>query len=44
MNIQKPTCPHCKNDDMSLIEIVLRITNGTYYLCNVCSKSFFLKD
>ena len=39
-----PKCPHCQNEDITLIELVLRVINGTYYLCAVCSKSFFLKD
>jgi len=39
-----PKCPHCQNEDITMFEIILRVKTATYYLCNVCSKTFLLKD
>jgi len=41
-------CPHCRNEDVTLIEqILLRGAKSfaiTKYLCNVCSKTFVATD
>lgn len=42
----KIICPHCKNDDLTLIEKYIpkkyEKDNPDKYLCNVCSKEFVL--
>ena len=36
-------CPHCKNDDESMIEISFESPFYIVYLCGVCSKIFSVK-
>lgn len=34
-------CPHCQNDDISLLEDVENPQSNTWvFLCRVCSKTF----
>lgn len=35
-------CPHCKNEELNTIELIGTKKEQKYYLCNVCSKEFFL--
>lgn len=35
----KPVCPHCQNDDISMME---RLPSIQSYLCTQCSKYFKL--
>lgn len=36
-------CPHCKNDDPSMLEIIGRNDEKIAYRCEVCSKPFVIK-
>jgi transposase-like protein len=40
MNIK---CPHCSNEDKTLIEKVYESKRLYYYLCGVCSKRFVVE-
>jgi transposase-like protein len=37
-------CPFCSNEDMRAIEKIPVWNQDPQYLCNVCSKTFRLKD
>lgn len=40
-----PVCPHCHNDDRSMMEVVARLLGRIRFNCLVCSKSWeVLKD
>lgn len=36
--MQPPQCPHCKNDDKSLIEVLGENDTKILYRCEVCTK------
>lgn len=36
------TCPHCKNNDSSLLEITIETAKILQYLCAVCGKTFWV--
>ncbi len=36
----EPKCPHCRNDDVRLIEHI----RNEHYRCEVCSKNFDWKE
>ena len=38
--MNNPQCPHCGNDDMTMIEIIVKYANRIVYFCNVCSKKW----
>jgi transposase-like protein len=40
---QLPKCPHCRNDDQSMIELILHDNGIKMYLCSVCSKTFIIE-
>lgn len=42
-NIKHMICPHCKNDDVRLIEILIKWKDRITYFCSVCSKRFDVK-
>ena len=48
MNQQKEypklTCPHCQNEDESLMCWLYQQGKTVRYVCNVCSKSFLVTD
>jgi transposase-like protein len=48
MEQKKLICPHCRNEDVTLMEQI-RLQGAksiaiTKYLCNVCSKTFVTSD
>lgn len=36
-------CPHCSNDDISMLERLYESTRHIYYLCAVCGKKFIIE-
>lgn len=43
--ISKLVCPKCTNGDNKMIELVVKNDKGdAVYLCNVCSKTFLMKN
>jgi len=40
---QLPKCPHCRNDDQSMIELILSDNGIRMYLCSVCAKTFIIE-
>lgn len=41
-NSKGASCPHCTNNDSSLIEKVIEYTRTIVYICNVCSKTWVI--
>ena len=39
-----PKCPHCQNKDESMISRVHVFSKAIAYYCEVCSKTFEVKD
>lgn len=37
-------CPHCQNEDDSMIEFLYQIKDIKTYFCGVCSKFFQIKE
>jgi formate dehydrogenase maturation protein FdhE len=37
-------CPCCGNEDKTLMESISHINTVRYVLCNVCSKTFMVKQ